>query len=524
MRTLLIPLLLLTLLAAPGCKQGADHGHDHGHGEGAHDHGPPTRALTIFTDKSELFVEHPPLVVGEAVRLAVHLTDLRDWSPVKEGKLEVVLKSPGGQETVFQVPAPASPGLFRPAITPQAAGTYALSFRLTAPEIQDTIAAGVVTVHPDETAAMPGHEPEEAPPEAIAFLKEQQWKIPFMTAPVEAASLEEGVALQGEVRPAAGREVVVAAPAAGRLAVGHGLQPVIGQAVKRGALLSVLTPVEPVDQDRASLKEALKRAETSLAQARIELDRAERLYAAQAAPAKRVEEARAAEVVAKAQLEAARDHLKAKEATLAGQAVVTEESYQLIAPIGGTVIESHVVPGAAVAAGSPLYRLVDLTTVWVEAHAHETDLNRVAKAARAEIAVPGAEAVTVGAGKGGLVAVGGVLDPANRTAPVVYAVPNPSGHFRVGMSARVTALTGSTPKGPVVPKSAVVDDNGRPVAFVQTGGETFERRALTLGVREGDQVQVLSGLRPGERVVTQGGYEIRLTTLSDAVPAHGHAH
>ncbi|MFP5502481.1 MAG: efflux RND transporter periplasmic adaptor subunit [Candidatus Sericytochromatia bacterium] len=523
MRTWLIPLLLLTLLTAPGCKQGADHGHDHAHGEGGHDHGPEPRALTVFTDKTELFAEHPPLVVGEAVRLAVHLTDLRDWSPVSEGQLEVVLKSPGGQETVFQAPATASPGLFRPAITPQAAGEYALIFRLTAPTLQDTIAAGLVTVHADEDAAASGQAPEEAP-EAIAFLKEQQWKIPFMTAPVAAASLEEGVALQGEVRPAAGREVVVTAPAAGRLAVGHGALPMIGQAVRRGQLLAVLTPVEPVEQDRASLKEALKRAETALSQARIERERAERLYAAQAAPAKRVEEARAAEVVAKAQLEAARDHLKAKEATLAGQAVVTEESYQLIAPIGGTVIESHAVPGAAVGAGSPLYRLVDLTTVWVEAHAHETDLNRVAKAARAEIAVPGAEAVTVGKGRGGLVAVGSALDPANRTAPVVYAVPNPEGHFRVGMSATVTALTGATPKGPVVPKSAVVDDNGRPVAYIQTGGETFERRPLTLGVREGDRVQVLSGLRPGERVVTQGGYEIRLTTLSDAVPAHGHAH
>ena len=76
----------------------------------------------------------------------------------------------------------------------------------------------------------------------------------------------------------------------------------------------------------------------------------------------------------------------------------------------------------------------------------------------------------------------------------------------------------------VVPVSALVDEDGRAVAFVQVSGETFEKRDLTLGIRDGAFVQVLSGLAEGERVVTKGAYAIRLASVSTTIPAHGHAH
>ena len=75
-----------------------------------------------------------------------------------------------------------------------------------------------------------------------------------------------------------------------------------------------------------------------------------------------------------------------------------------------------------------------------------------------------------------------------------------------------------------VPESAIIDDAGRPVVFVQKGGETFLRRPVKLGVRNGGIVQVLEGVSPGDRVVTKGAYLIRLSTMSSAVPAHGHVH
>lgn len=539
MRLLLIALLLPALLVGAGCRASggdrhAETGHeaahdDHGHGEEAghghgHAHGLPTETLTLYSAHSELFAEFPLLVAGRASTVAAHLTDLRDWSPVTTGRVEAVLTAPDGAAQTFSADAPAVPGIFKPVITPAAEGTYVLAFKVTTAGRTETLPAGAVTVYPSAAVATGAHKEAPENPEAIAFTKEQQWKLPFLSRPVVAQALAAGIELQGVVKPAGGREVAIAAPAAGRIALGHGRLPQVGQRVRAGEVLAVLTPAEGADTDRAALRQTVRSAEATLAQAKLDLARAERLVAAQAAPAKRAEEARTTLAIAQSQLAAARDHLKAKEATLEGAVGVTEESYRLRAPIAGTITEAAVVPGASVAPGAELYHLVDLSSVWVEARVSEPDLARVAAARTAHITLTGGPGHAAGGGTGRLVTLGSVLDAATRTAPVIYAVPNPQGTFRIGMTASVRAVTGAGPRGPVIPQSAVVDDNGRPIAYVQVAGETFERRALTLGVKSGDVVQVLDGLHVGERLVTHGGYEIRLSTLSNAVPDHGHAH
>jgi multidrug efflux pump subunit AcrA (membrane-fusion protein) len=88
----------------------------------------------------------------------------------------------------------------------------------------------------------------------------------------------------------------------------------------------------------------------------------------------------------------------------------------------------------------------------------------------------------------------------------------------------VRVLTGGVRTALAVPRSAIVDDRGRDTLFVQTGGESFERRTVTVGARDGDLVEVTSGLQPGERIVTRGAHSVLLAGTSGAVPAHGHAH
>lgn len=532
MKRLLLPFVVLaTLSLVPACRSGGEEG-GHAHGEEAHDHSAshkaheeiPSRAVTIFTSKSELFAEHRFLVAGDETPFAAHLTNLKDYSPVSEGRMEVILTGKDDRKQKFAVEGVARPGIFRPVAKPDAAGTYRMTFRVVSQKLTDTIDAGEVTVYPDVAQAIAAAPPEEANPDEISFLKEQQWKIPFGTQLVQQASLEEGISLQGSVKPAGGREVAIAAPSPGRIVVGRGRLPQLGDKVGKGEDLAILTPVEASGRDRAGLNQAVTEADATLRQAKLDLSRAERLFAAQAVPAKRVEEARTSVTIAEASLAAARRQLAAKLASLDGGTDVTGESYRLKAPIAGTIVEVKLVPGSFVEAGAPLYRIVDLDSVWVEARAAEVDLNRLAGAKRAEIAVPGSDPVTVGQGRGRLVTIGSVLDPSSRTAPVVYAVPNADGRFRIGMTAEVRVLTGPSKPGPLVPRSAVVDDNGKAIAYVQTGGESFERRELELGVKQGERVQVKSGLAAGERVVSKGGYEIRLTTLSDSVPAHGHEH
>jgi len=93
-----------------------------------------------------------------------------------------------------------------------------------------------------------------------------------------------------------------------------------------------------------------------------------------------------------------------------------------------------------------------------------------------------------------------------------------------GKAVTVMAKSITTVDGVVIPSSAVLDEDGRPIAYVQVEGERFEKRGLTLGGTSGDQTLVRSGIKDGERVVTGAAYQVRLASLSTSVPAHGHEH
>jgi multidrug efflux pump subunit AcrA (membrane-fusion protein) len=116
-----------------------------------------------------------------------------------------------------------------------------------------------------------------------------------------------------------------------------------------------------------------------------------------------------------------------------------------------------------------------------------------------------------------------VLDPASRTLPFVFALARPDRSLAVGQRVSVRLYTGTGAEAVAVPVSAIVDDAGRPVVFVQREGESFVRRPVTLGARDGSLVGV-EGINAGERVVVRGAPLVRLAALSTSVPSHGHVH
>ena len=94
--------------------------------------------------------------------------------------------------------------------------------------------------------------------------------------------------------------------------------------------------------------------------------------------------------------------------------------------------------------------------------------------------------------KGVWSSLGTTVDAKTRTVPLVYEVPNPDGHLRIGMALTVYVETAQVTEALAVPVSALVEEDGQAVAFVQVAGETFQKRDLTLGIQDGD-------LRPGPR-------------------------
>jgi len=122
------------------------------------------------------------------------------------------------------------------------------------------------------------------------------------------------------------------------------------------------------------------------------------------------------------------------------------------------------------------------------------------------------------------VSIGSVVDSLSRTVPMLYEVTNSDGTIKIGAMAQVAVRTGLDLEGVVIPGSAILDEDGRPVAYVQISGERFEKRELEIGAADEQRTLVLSGIAPGDRIVTGAAYQIRLASLSTSVPAEGHAH
>jgi RND family efflux transporter MFP subunit len=200
---------------------------------------------------------------------------------------------------------------------------------------------------------------------------------------------------------------------------------------------------------------------------------------------------------------------------------------ELKAPIAGTIVAVNATVGEHVHSDAAVFTILNIDTVLIEAQIPEANLGRLGSSRGATYETsdaPGTFVPILGNGGGRLVHLETIVDPKTRTVALVYEVPNPDGRLRIGMALNVYVETARREEALVVPVSALVDEDGRAIAFVQVSGETFEKRDLTLGIRDGEFVQVLSGFAEGERVVTKGAYAIRLASVSTTIPAHGHPH
>lgn len=503
-------------------EQGAEH--DHG-SLAEHGHDPEAVAVTHFTDRTELFLEYPPLVVGEESAFAAHLTRLDDFLPVAVGRLTVRLSGGGLPEQTFSVDAPSIPGIFRPVAQPVQAGKRTLELILESPDLSTTHHLGTVTVYPDRRSAAAAVPHEAEAGDDITFLKEQQWKVDFATAEVQRRRLRASITATGTIKARSNGEALVSAPTAAHLLAGETF-PRIGARLSRGDALVTIVPRVAGEVDVASLELKVQRARSELQLAVRERKRLADLIAQQAAPKKRLNEAESIERIARAELAAATQRLDQYQRTLGSKDPTKTTGVSVRAPIEGTLAEIRVAPGSYVEEGQPMFHIVKTDRLWLEASVAEADLGRIRDPTGAWFSVEGFDRTfEIDAQSGDqLVAFGNVVDAVRRTVPLVFEFANPDGRLRVGMFAQVHIWTGETVEDVAAPVEALTDEAGQAVVYVIRGGESFERRVLRLGLREGGYIQVRSGLEPGERIVTRGAYLVRLAAASPAEAGHGHAH
>ncbi|WP_179343512.1 efflux RND transporter periplasmic adaptor subunit [Winogradskyella ursingii] len=497
-------LIIVLAFLAMSCNNKAEDAHAH-NADGSHvGEEIPRLSHTIWTDKTELFVEFPALVVGNGSRFAAHFTVLDEHRPVTEGSVTVSLIK-DGKGIRNTADAPSSPGIFSPAIQPKEAGNYQLVFELKTPEYSDKISLDDVVVYAttDEALEALGTEEED---EGISFLKEQAWKIDFQTAPVVSGKIYDVINTSGVWMPSPGSTKSLAAKSNG--VVDFKVNNLTeGTAVKQGQLLMSLN-----SQGLASnnLSTDIASAKATFQQAKSEYERKKELYESKIVPKSEFEKVESSFEIAKANYQS----------LVSG---VSGGSKQIRAPFDGFIKSITVSNGDYVEQG------VALVTIGT----HQSRVLKAQLAPNYGLAMGNVQGIwyqdndnlwkDVTDAEGKILSIGKDVERENPLISV-FAEVNANVDMPIGSLTPVQIAMGNATQNTMIPVNALLEDYGSYSVIVQLSGESFERRPVQIGKRNGENVEILEGLQVGEVVVTTGAYQVKMASMSGSTPAHGHEH
>ena len=176
--------------------------------------------------------------------------------------------------------------------------------------------------------------------------------------------------------------------------------------------------------------------------------------------------------------------------------------FSLISPISGIVVERNATVGATVGSDATLFKIIDVSRVWIDANVFEKDLARVRNGQIVNVTVPAFPGSTF---SGRIILISSIVDPETRTVKVRTEVSNGDGRLKPDMFANVEIVTAAKRTAISVPLAAVLDDGGRSVVFVAEGNG-YKTKEVTLGLKSDDRVEILEGLVEGDKVVVKGNY------------------
>ena len=483
----------------------AGHAHD---AEGNHvtpSNEAPRLDYTVWTDKTELFVEFPVLVVGEQSRFAAHFTVLDKHKAVTEGSVTVSLIK--GEKGVRQtVDAPSSPGIFSPTLQPVKAGNYQLVFDIKTPQLTDRIVLDDMKVYASMDEAMRELGGEEGDDGSITFLKEQAWKMEFQTVAAYTNEVYDVVHTSGRWNVAPSDYQSLIATSNGQVSFQQ-KSLTEGSMVKKGQVLMTL---QSANLTSNNLQSEYEKAKADYTQAKAEYERKKDLFVSKIIAKSDFEEVERKYQVAEAQYEMLSNGY-------------SNGSKQIIAPFDGYIKSIKISNGGFVNQGDELLTITSSNSSILEidlSAKYASQLKNIqnvwyqpAQGKWSDLVQQNGEILSTG-------------KAVNQNQPLlkIYAQINEGIEMPEGSFTKVDVAFGSKAKAIVVPESALLEDYGKYAVVVQLSGESFEMRNVTIGKRNGSEVEILSGLKDGEVIVIKGAFQVKMASMSGNAPAHGHAH
>jgi cobalt-zinc-cadmium efflux system membrane fusion protein len=336
------------------------------------------------------------------------------------------------------------------------------------------------------------------------------------TAPISGA-----VTATGKISVPEDRTAVIGPVNEGRIVKLYAGQ---GSRVRKGQRLAELESAD-IDQAEADYLKAVADAENANRSAAAELrlaqqtyDRTKLLYEKTVVPGKNLQSAEHDLEVAKANAEnniagtkatltAARRHLLILGLSDASIDALSKKpglaaTFALNSPIDGIVVERNATIGATVGTDANVFKIIDISRVWIDANVFEKDLPRVRNGQPVKVTTTAFPGTTF---SGKVIFINSVVDPDSRTVKVRTEVPNPDGRLKPDMFANVEIITDVNSAAISVSQSAVLDDEGKTIVFVAEGN-TYKPRQVQVGIKNGDRVEIVDGLKSGDKVVVKGNY------------------
>jgi len=297
-----------------------------------------------------------------------------------------------------------------------------------------------------------------------------------------------------------------------------------GTRVRKGQKLADLESAD-IDQAEADYLKALADYENAVRSSAAEVklaqesyDRNKLLYEQRVTAGKNLQSAEHDLEVAKAARESAVNGTKAaltaarrkllilglNDATIDALAKKTDlaATFSLNSPIDGIVVERNATVGASVGTDANLFKIIDLSQVWIDADVFEKDLPRVRPGQEVKLTVTAFPQSTF---SGRVILINSVLDPETRTVKVRTEVANPDGRLKPDMFANVQIVTDVNRAAISIPQSAVLNDEGKTIVFVAEGNG-YKKRQVQAGIQNNDRVEIVDGLTAGDKVVVKGNY------------------
>jgi membrane fusion protein, heavy metal efflux system len=342
---------------------------------------------------------------------------------------------------------------------------------------------------------------DEGGDNVLRIVPEMMRDLRVTTAPVEERGALEGVSVLGELGANEDAYAVVTSPIAARI------RRMLARPAEVVSVWQPLAELESVELGRARAELLASRARLDLAQRT--LTRTRGLAAERIAPRRALEEAEAGASTARAEVTAAEAALGALGVSEQVPNARPSESgrFVLRSPIAGTVIERAGAQGEVAEPGHSLFRVGNLSRLWLTVHAFERDAVALRVGSIAQVffaALPGRSYA------GPITNVGGQVDPQSKTVPVRIEIDNTDDILRPGMSATAVLPAGDQQARLLaVPTAALQRLANGWYVFVPRGEATFEMRQVGRGRDLTGEVEILSGLRAGEQVVVEGSFLLK---------------